>query len=267
MTTHFSNGVTNVRGKANGNSLFSGIKQPLITGATTPAEFAYQDDFHTYNVNNYEAVVGTGNSEFIESSSYANGWLRMGDAASAADEDVGVQGYDNFQYSSTKQWYFETSIADSDATNHNWFVGFAQAGYADASALPTDCIGFSKLEDVTTITFNSRKDGAGVSFDMIETPGGSTFAMQNATYPTQTATVQTIPTNAVRLGFLYQPAGIEPGVTANQFKLYFNGNPVGTQAATTVPDDISLAPTMMLTFKGTENGEIDVDYFQAVQQR
>jgi len=31
MTTHFSSGVTNVRGKANGTSLFSGIKQPLIT--------------------------------------------------------------------------------------------------------------------------------------------------------------------------------------------------------------------------------------------
>ena len=99
MTTHFSNGVTNVKGKDGGNSLFSGIKQPLITGGTTPAEFIYQDDFHTYNASNYEYVVGTGNSEFLEASSYANGWLRMGDAASAADEDVGVQGYDNFQYS------------------------------------------------------------------------------------------------------------------------------------------------------------------------
>ena len=45
MTTHFSNGVTNVRGKEGGTSLFSGIKQPLITGATTPAEWAFQDDF------------------------------------------------------------------------------------------------------------------------------------------------------------------------------------------------------------------------------
>ena len=118
MTTHFKNGVTNVVGRDGGNSLFSGIKQPLITGATTPAEFAYQDDFHTYNAGNFEAVVGTGNSEFIESSTYANGWLRMGDAASAADEDVGVQGYDNFQYSSTRQWYFETSIADSLSLIH-----------------------------------------------------------------------------------------------------------------------------------------------------
>ena len=32
MTTHFSNGVTNVRGKDGATSLFSGIKQPLITG-------------------------------------------------------------------------------------------------------------------------------------------------------------------------------------------------------------------------------------------
>ena len=32
MTTHFSTGVTNVRGKQGDTSLFSGIKQPLITG-------------------------------------------------------------------------------------------------------------------------------------------------------------------------------------------------------------------------------------------
>ena len=41
MTTHFSSGVTNVKGKGQGTSLFSGIKQPLITGATTPAEWAF----------------------------------------------------------------------------------------------------------------------------------------------------------------------------------------------------------------------------------
>ena len=45
MTTHFSSGVTNVKGKANGTSLFSGIKQPLITGGTSPQEWAFQDDF------------------------------------------------------------------------------------------------------------------------------------------------------------------------------------------------------------------------------
>ena len=32
MTTHFKNGVTNVVGKDGGSSVFSGIKQPLITG-------------------------------------------------------------------------------------------------------------------------------------------------------------------------------------------------------------------------------------------
>ena len=32
MTTHFSSGVTNVPGKGQATSLFSGIKQPLITG-------------------------------------------------------------------------------------------------------------------------------------------------------------------------------------------------------------------------------------------
>ena len=45
MTTHFSSGVTNVKGKGLGTSLFSGIKQPLITGGTSPQEWAFQDDF------------------------------------------------------------------------------------------------------------------------------------------------------------------------------------------------------------------------------
>ena len=102
---------------------------------------------------------------------------------------------------------------------------------------------------------------------MVETAGGTTFAMQNATYPTQTATVQQIPTNAVRLGFLYQPAGSELGVTANQFKLYLNGNPVGVQAATTVPDDIALELNIMGAHKGTNANHLVVDYFNTFQSR
>ena len=47
MTTHFSNGVTNVRGKDGDTSLFSGIKQPLITGGYGQ-EVAYQNDWVIY---------------------------------------------------------------------------------------------------------------------------------------------------------------------------------------------------------------------------
>ena len=57
MTTHFSSGVTNVKGKQMGTSLFSGIKQPLITGGTSPAEFAYQNDFQTYNASDWQTVT------------------------------------------------------------------------------------------------------------------------------------------------------------------------------------------------------------------
>ena len=67
-----------------------------------------------------------------------------------------------------------------------------------------------------------------------------------STVPTQTATVQAKPTNSVRLGFIYQPADSELGVTANQYRLFLNGNPVGIQAATTVPDDIALEANMMV---------------------
>jgi hypothetical protein len=44
---------------------------------------------------------------------------------------------------------------------------------------------------------------------------------------------------------------VKLGVTANQFKLYLNGNPVGVQAATTVPDDIALEINIMGAHKGT----------------
>ena len=43
MTTHFSNGVTNVPGKMLGSSVFTKARQPLITGNNN--EFAFQDDF------------------------------------------------------------------------------------------------------------------------------------------------------------------------------------------------------------------------------
>ena len=46
MTTHFKNGVTNVVGKDGGSSVFSGIKQPLITGGYEQ-EQAYQNDFQS----------------------------------------------------------------------------------------------------------------------------------------------------------------------------------------------------------------------------
>jgi len=264
MTTHFKNGVTNVVGKDGGSSIFSGIKQPIITGGYEQ-EQAYQNDWQLFNDEDW-TETSTGGSDF-QLVEYAGGWLRQGDNAPAAGEVQGIAGPGVWQFNQNQKWWFETSIAITDVSDLNTWVGFAQDGYADSDTLPTDGIGFSHLQDTTTIQFISRKNGAGVSFDMLDTAGGSTFTMLDSTIATQTATVQAIPANSVRLGFQYQPAGSELGVTANQFKLYFNGNPVGTQAATTVPDDISLAPTMMLTFKGTENGEIDVDYFQAVQQR
>ena len=110
MTTHFSNGVTNVIGKSGGTSLFSGIKQPLITGGTSPQEFAYQNDFVTYNASDWQTVTSTGGSDY-QLADYAFGWLRQGDANPAAGEIQGVADYETFQYSSTRQWYFETRIA------------------------------------------------------------------------------------------------------------------------------------------------------------
>ena len=264
MTTHFKNGVTDVVGKDGGSSVFSGIKQPLITGGYEQEE-AYQNDFTIYNASDW-TVTSTGGSDF-QLAEYAGGWLRQGDNAPAAGEIQGIAGPEVWQFNANQKWWFETSMAVTDVSDLNTWVGFAQTGYADSDTLPTDGIGFSHLQDTTTIQFVSRKNGAGVSFDMLSSAGGSNFTLEDSSVPTQTATVQAIPNNSVRLGFVYQPAGSEIGVTANQFKLYLNGNPVGVQAATTVPDDIALEMNIMGAHKGTNANHLVVDYFNTFQSR
>jgi hypothetical protein len=76
-----------------------------------------------------------------------------------------------------------------------------------------------------------------------------------------------MPDNAVRLGFLFQPLGTERGQTAIQYKLFLNGNIVGTQAATTVPDDLLLELKIMSESKGVVANDLYTDYVQTVQQR
>ena len=262
MTTHFSSGVTNVKGKENGTSLFSGIKQPLITGGTSPLEVAYQNDFVIYNASDWD-VTSSGSA--YQLADYAGGWLRLGDNAPAHTETIGISGKEVWNYNANKLWYYETRIAITDVSDYNFFVGFADNAFVDPSVVPTDCIGFSHLEGTTTIQFLSRKNSAGVSFDMLE--AGSTFTMLDSTVATQDATTFEMPTNSVRLGFMFQPVGSAPGVTAVQFQLFLDGKSVGTQAATTVPDDLLMELKMMTESKGTVANDLYVDYVQTVQQR
>ncbi len=198
---------------------------------------------------------------------YAQGWLRMGDASPSAADVAIAASEDVWQYHSQKAWYFETKIAVTDVTELNTFVGFASNAYVDPVALPDDGIGFSHLEDTTTIQFVSRKNGSGVSFDMVSTAGGSDYTFEDSSITTQSATAYNMPDNAVRLGFLFQPAGSAPGVTAVQFQLFLDGKSVGTQAATTVPDDLEIGINAMIAHKGTVGNDLNVDYIQTVQQR
>ena len=266
MTTHFSSGVTNVKGKSLGTSLFSGIKQPLITGATTPAEWAFQDDFVQFSqttLSPWSIVDPTGSSFML--AQYPQGWLRMGDATPVA-ADIAIAATESvFQINTNKKWYFETSIALTDVTEFNTFVGFGANGYVNPVAVPDDGIGFSHLEDTTTIQFISRKNGAGTSFTMLD--AGSTYTFADSTVATQSATAYAMPDNDVRLGFLFQPVGSAPGVTAVQFQLFLDGKSIGTQAATTVPDDLMMEMKIMSESKGTVANDLYVDYVQTVQQR
>jgi len=264
MTTHFSNGVTNVRGKDGDTSLFSGIKQPLITGGYGQ-EVAYQNDWVIYNSGDWDVTSGGGSDYQLVD--FAGGWLRLGDTAPAAGEVTGISGKEVWNYNSGKQWWYETRISLFDVSDGNIFVGFADNGFADPATVPTDCIGFSHLEDTTTIQFISRKNGAGTSFDMPVTAGGSNYTLLDSTVPTQTATQLEIPSNSVRLGFHFQPAGTELGQTSAQYKLYLDGKKVGTQAATTVPDDIALELKIFLENKGTNANGLNTDWVQTIQQR
>ena len=262
MTTHFSSGVTNVKGKGLGTSLFSGIKQPLITGGTSPQEVAYQNDFVIYNASDWD-VTSSGSA--FQVAEYAGGWLRIGDNAPAHTETIGISGKEVWNYNANKLWYYETRIAITDVSDYNFFVGFADNAFVDPSVVPTDCIGFSHLEGTTSIQFLSRKNSAGTSFTMLE--AGSTFTMLDSTVATQDATTFEMPSNSVRLGFLFQPLGSERGQTALQYKLFINGTVSGVQAATTVPDDIALELKAFVESSGTNANHLATDYIQTVQQR
>ena len=268
MTTHFSSGVTNVKGKGLGTSLFSGIKQPLITGGTSPQEWAFQDDFVQFSQTSLApwTIVDPGGSSYMLAQ-YPQGWLRMGDASPSAADTSSAASEDVFQYNANKAWYFETSIAVTDVSDLNTFVGFGAVAYADPVALPDDGIGFSHLEDTTTIQFVSRKNGSGVSFDMVSTAGGSNYTFADSSVTTQSATAYGMPDNNVRLGFLFQPVDSAPGVTAVQFQLFLDGKSVGTQAATTVPDDLLMELKIMTESKGTSANDLYTDYVQTIQQR
>ena len=263
MTTHFSTGVTNVRGKQGDTSLFSGIKQPLITGGDAE-EVAYQNDWLVYNDEDWsQTLTGSG---FILTE-YAGGWLRIGDNAPTAGEDNGIASQEVWQYNANKKWWFETRVAVTDVTELNFFVGFAADGYTSPAALPANGIGFSHLEDTTSIQFVSRKGAAGTSFDMKDSAAGSTFTMLDSTVPTQTATVFAQPTNSVRLGFMFQPAGTELSQNTAQYKLFLDGKCVGTQTASTVPDNVALEMNLFIDSKGTVANHLAVDWVKIVQQR
>jgi hypothetical protein len=267
MTTHFSSGVTNVKGKQLGTSLFSGIKQPLITGGTSPQEWAFQDDFVQFSQTSLApwTIVDPGGSSYMLAQ-YPQGWLRMGDASPSAADTSSAASEDVFQYNANKLWYFETKFAVTDVSDLNTFVGFGAVAYADPVALPDDGIGFSHLEDTTTIQFVSRKNGAGVSFDMVSTAGGSDYTLADSSVTTQSATAYAMPDNDVRLGFLFQPVGSH-GNTAVQYQLFLDGKSVGAQAATTVPDDLPMELKIMTESKGTNENDLFVDYVQTIQQR
>ena len=142
MTTHFSSGVTNVPGKGQATSLFSGIKQPLITGGDSQ-EVAYQNDFVIYNASDWD-VTSSGSA--FQQAQYAGGWLRIGDNAPAHTETIGISSKEVWQYNSAKKWYYETRIAMTDVSDYNFFVGFADNAFVDPATVPTDCIGFSHFE-------------------------------------------------------------------------------------------------------------------------
>ena len=264
MTTHFSNGVTNVPGKMQGSSLFTKARQPIITGNDN--EFAYQSDFVKYNASDWTITETAAAS--TQAAQYANGWLVLGDDGSPSANDVNmIEGANVFNYQSTKGLAFETSIASIDVSEANIFAGLANDGATDPASVPRDSIGFHHAEDTTSIQFVISKDATATSTDVLDAPGGSAIVFADSTVATQTATVGQIPSNSVRLGFRFIPAGQE-GVTTGTFRIYYNGNPVqDVTTLTNVPDDIGLGVQLGTNTKGTTTTNLMVDYVKVLGER
>ena len=264
MTTHFSNGVTNVPGKMQGSSVFTKARQPLITGNDN--EFAYQSDFVKYNASDWTITETAAAS--TQAAQYANGWLVLGDDGSPSANDVNmIEGANVFNYQSTKGLAFETSIASIDVSEANIFAGLANDGATDPASIPRDSIGFHHAEDTTSIQFVISKDATATSTDVLDAPGGSAIVFADSTIATQTATVAQIPSNSVRLGFRFIPAGQE-GVTTGTFRIYYNGNPVqDVTTLTNVPDDIGLGVQLGTNTKGTTTTNLMVDYVKVLGER
>ncbi len=264
MTTHFSNGVTNVPGKMQGSSVFTKARQPLITGNDN--EFAYQSDFVKYNASDWTITETAAAS--TQAAQYANGWLVLGDDGSPSANDVNmIEGANVFNYQSTKGLAFETSFASIDVSEANIFAGLANDGATDPASVPRDSIGFHHAEDTTSIQFVISKDATATSTDVLDAPGGSAIVFADSTVATQTATVGQIPSNSVRLGFRFIPAGQE-GVTTGTFRVYYNGNPVLDQTTlTNVPDDIGLGVQLGTNTKGTTTTNLMVDYVKVLGER
>ena len=264
MTTHFSNGVTNVPGKMQGSSIFTKARQPLITGNNN--EFAFQNDFVNYNASDWTITETAAAS--TQAAQYANGWLVLGDDGSPSANDVNmIEGANVFNYQSTKGLAFETSIASIDVSEANIFAGLANDGATDPASVPRDCIGFHHAEDTTSIQFVISKDATATSTDVLDAPGGSAIVFADSTVATQTATVGQIPSNSVRLGFRFIPAGQE-GVTTGTFRVYYNGNPVqDVTTLTNVPDDIGLGVQLGTNTKSTTTTNLMVDYVKVLGER
>ena len=264
MTTHFSNGVTNVPGKMQGSSVFTKARQPLITGNDN--EFAYQSDFVKYNASDWTITETAAAS--TQAAQYANGWLVLGDDGSPSANDVNmIEGANVFNYQSTKGLAFETSIASIDVSEANIFAGLANDGATDPASVPRDSIGFHHAEDTTSIQFVISKDATATSTDVLDAPGGSAIVFADSTVATQTATVGQIPSNSVRLGFRFIPAGQE-GVTTGTFRIYYNGNPVqDVTTLTNVPDDIGLGVQLGTNTKSTTTTNLMVDYVKVLGER
>ena len=114
---------------------------------------------------------------------------------------------------------FETSMAITDVSELNTWVGFAVDDYADSELYQLMVLVFSTFRRYNyNSTLFLEKMVLPTSFDM-----PITLVRILHWYQHQTATQQVIPTNSVRLGFVFEPAGTDSGQTVGQFKIYMNG--------------------------------------------
>lgn len=224
--TRFPSGVTNVEKTTNTG----------MYGLPDPSSWhSYFDDFDYYAAGNWtitNAATGT-----VALTDADGGVLLITNNTGATDSITMQKVGESFLLEAGKPSLFKCRIKASEATNSALVIGLCITDTTPADA--TDGIFFSKADDVTSIVALCRK---------------------NATTGSTSATVGTLTTNYMELGWYYD------GVST--VTIWIDGAVAGTlDGSSTYLPDTELTPTIFFQNGSAGAKNLQVDYLFASKRR